>query len=544
MKNLSATTRDLIHRLHTPVQGWKRLTFSPGSTDELLREIGELGEPMAIPSIVPFLMNDHISTARAASRAVYQLMRRLVPSHLIHLDQEMRQRSPYLSPQWSRWHDLKPEELNRFISLWEEPWMILGLASFHANGYVRQAAVEKLTHCSDGRELPFLLIRLNDWVQPIRSTVKHSFSRRIVPDYAPHFVTNLALVFNLLERGRDGHRQFVESVLSLIKRPECSDALFAGLKSTDRFVSRRCFELITEVLGVDVRVIIEQGLRTQDTMIRLWAARKARSIYQGDTLAELLLVMRRDRFVPVRMEALSAYVEEFPEEAPPRLRAALLDDHVAMRELAQYQLRKAGNFDFSAFYRDSISNERHSLYAAISGSGETGSAKDVHLISPFVSHPSPKVRRAAVQALNRLDGKAYIELLLDSLTDDVPSVSHAARDALKPRVPLIQPIQLWQAFSQSTSSHTKRAALFLIARLPKWESIPMLVRACADSDERVAGAAREHVGRWMWRYNRSFSQPSIGQLKFLSEALKESESRLEVKVVEDFRRLITSWKKA
>ena len=544
MKRLSATTRDLINRLHTAEKSWRRLAFSVDSADELLKEIGERAEPVAIPSIAPFLLDDRLRTAKAAARAISRLMRRLVPADLIQLDQEMRQRSPYLSPQWSKWHSLRPDELNRLIDLSEAPSTSLGLASFHASGYVRQAAVEKLASFSDGRELPFLLIRLNDWVQPVRSAAKPHLSRRIVVDYAPHFVTNLALVFNLLERGRDAHRRFVESILRLIKQPECSDALFAGLQSADRFVSRRCFELITEVPGVDVGAIIEQGLRAKDTMIRLWAARKARSVYKAGKLKAFLPVMWRDRFVPVRLEALSAYLEELSEEAPSRLRAALLDVHVAIRELAQYALRKSGGFDIAAFYRDSLGNEGQSLYAAISGLGETGSAKDAGLILPYVSHPSPKVRRAGVQALNRLDGEAYIELLLASLADDVPSVSRAARDALKTRVPLIQPGQLWRVFNQSTQPHTKRAVAFLIAALPKWESIPMLVRACADSNERVSSAAREYVHRWMRRYNRSFSQPSLRQLNLLSEALKESDSRLEAKVVEDFRQLITSWKKA
>lgn len=542
MNRFFTTIGDLINRLRGPVEGGERLASSDDAADELLRQIGERGEPMALPSIVPFLIDDRASTASAAWQAARLLMGRLVPADFIQLDQEMRERSPYQSAQSLKWHDLRPDAIDGLVNSSEAGWLLLGFASFHANGYVRQAAVEKLARYSDGRELPFLLIRLNDWVQPIRGCAQDALNHRVVPGYAPHFVANLALVFNLLERGRDDHRRFVESVLSLLRRPACAGALFAGLKATDRFVSRRSFALITEVPGVDVKPIIEQALQAKDTLIRLWAARKARSRYDGDHLAEFLQVMRRDRFVPVRREALSAYVEGDRDEAASRLRDALLDDHVSMRELAQYHLRKAGNFDFAAFYREALNNERVSLYAAIGGLGETGTAKDAALILPFVSHSSPKVRRAAVQAANRLGGDAYIDVLLDSLADVVPAVSRAARDALKNRIALIHPEKIWRVFNQSPQPHTKRAALFLIAALSKWESLPLLVRACAARDERVAEAAREYVRRWMWRYNLSFLRPSKPQLALLAQALGESQTSLDAKVVEDLRQLVASWK--
>src|SRR5258708_5160203 len=57
MKSLSATTRELINRLCTPVKGWKRLISSHAASVELLRQIGERGEPLAISSIAPFIID-------------------------------------------------------------------------------------------------------------------------------------------------------------------------------------------------------------------------------------------------------------------------------------------------------------------------------------------------------------------------------------------------------------------------------------------------------------------------------------------------------
>src|SRR5215216_627648 len=145
MKNLSSASLELINRLHAPAGVRKGAAPAMDAQDELLSRIGELGEPLAIPFVVPFLIHPRVSIARTALNAVHLLTRRLVPSDFIRLDQEMRQRSIYHSPQWSKWHDLRPEALERFPDVSEHSWVVPALASFHENGYVREAAIKRLS---------------------------------------------------------------------------------------------------------------------------------------------------------------------------------------------------------------------------------------------------------------------------------------------------------------------------------------------------------------------------------------------------------------
>jgi hypothetical protein len=52
----------------------------------------------------------------------------------------------------------------------------MALASFHPSGYVREEAIAHLAAVWDGTELPFLLIRVNDWVAPVRAPGERSSS--------------------------------------------------------------------------------------------------------------------------------------------------------------------------------------------------------------------------------------------------------------------------------------------------------------------------------------------------------------------------------
>jgi hypothetical protein len=82
----------------------------------------------------------------------------------------MRERSPYNWSYPSPWAELKPGQLNLLQRFEGESVFALGVASMHYSGYVRDAALRRLSDTQDGSELPFLLLRLNDWVEEVRQT--------------------------------------------------------------------------------------------------------------------------------------------------------------------------------------------------------------------------------------------------------------------------------------------------------------------------------------------------------------------------------------
>jgi len=53
---------------------------------------------------------------------------------------------------------------------------------------------------------------------------------------------------------------------------------------------------------------------------------------------------------------VKGFAEKLPDEAPPALRAGLLDTHLSVREAARFYLRNSGAVDFAEFYRDLKNN--------------------------------------------------------------------------------------------------------------------------------------------------------------------------------------------
>ena len=207
-----------------------------------------------------------------------------------------------------------------------------------------------------------------------------------------------------------------------------------------------------------------------------------------------------------------------------------------MREEARYHLRKLDPMDVAAFYRQhSLDAEGLTLYAAISGLGETGAAADDHLIVSYTSHSASKIRWAAIRALAKLNREAHLDLFIEALKDQIPDVSRQALNALADKAAVVSGERIWELFQATALAHVRRNVLSLIEKVGKWDSIYYLLRAVRDSDEAIAGMSRFAIQRWLARFNRSFSSPTHEQLARLSNALDEGSNMLDDRTVEQLR---------
>jgi len=457
----------------------------------------------------------------SSRESVLRFVALAIPESLARLNRDVRARSPY-SPNAESWLVIGADEIEKTLAAPTPDLALLGLISFDRSGYVRERAVRRLSESVSEKALPFLLLRLNDWVTPVSEAARTALQDRLTPEYAQAFVRNLGLVADVGKQTRRDTQWFASAVNALLLRPDCDDALQAGLFAPNRLTRRLCFRLLREANDDRLPDAIPKMLFDHDPTLRQAAARAARISLPDDALRALLPLMMRDPSVAVRREALSASVERFMELAPAALTAALLDRHPAPRETARYHLRQAGSFDAAAFYRQTLTEPATPsvLEAAISGLGETGTASDLGQVLPFLSHSFGRVRRAAVRAVGRLDGDGQIEVLLAALKDVRPRVAHEAREALRPRLSLVDAEALWQTFRSAAPSHVCRDALALLAALPKWDAVPFLVEAAADPAPSLSERAGEYLRTWRSGYNGSFVRPTLPQVMRLEEALQ------------------------
>ena len=459
--------------------------------------------------------------AKGAADVIHEILTGRPLTDLPKLERAFRERSPYLSESLDVWHRMSPSDLRLLERFGDASASSLGLASFHPNGYVREEAIKRLARLKTGGEIPFLILRLNDWVPEVRNSAVGAIHSRLRPEYCRAFVASFLLLSRLKHAGRADHKETLAAVNQLLSRDECRADLLASLKSEDRFVRRAGFKLALNLKGLHLQQVAELALNDDDTAIRSWGAQAISSAEDAARFTPFLERLKQDRFMLLRRAALRILVKLNSPHVVDELRAALLDPHISIREEARYYLKKIEPTDFADFYRQQLlAAEGAALYPVINGLGETGSAADDRLVAPYTSHQSSKIRRTALKALASLNPNPHLELFMKALEDEVSSVSSQASKTLMRKTSLLSAARVWEVFRSSTHIHVKRNALSLIEKFSKWESIGYLVSGLCENDEDLVDLSRRFISGWIGGFNRSFSSPTTEQVTSFENALE------------------------
>jgi HEAT repeat protein len=182
-----------------------------------------------------------------------------------------------------------------------------------------------------------------------------------------------------------------------------------------------------------------------------------------------------------------------------------------VRETARFLLKKKGVNDFNTFYRDSLDSKQ--LYGAICGLGETGMEEDAVYLLNYLDYEQINIVRSTVKALSKLIFKEFKDTFIEMLADKRPGISKEARLALYGKINATDAYEIYSYFIDCNTVHTRKNAALLLCSLSKWDSIEYIIELCADEDETISEIAKYYLGKWIDKFNRSFTVPSLEQLQ-------------------------------
>jgi HEAT repeat protein len=537
-RRLSVEAWELIRRLQSRPTWWQRLAHGPDpERHRAVTALAELRELASVMFLIEFAADPDQEVARTARAAVAALTAAVPRSELPRLDDRVRGGMSTYGVPTGRW----PEPLS--LDLRDEPAVAcLGLVSCTWDGHVREAAVARLARAPVPLALPWLLLRVNDWVPAVRIRATTAVLGFMDAVNAPALVANLELVMRLESCGRADHAPLIGAVSTLLREPAARPAVLEGLRHDARGVREVCADLLLGARDVDPVDIARRVRRDPAVGVRLLTARACRQRLDQRAYAPAFELLAADPFPVVRAEMLEGLAERDAARAQQVLPPALFDRSAAVRYTVRHLLtRLSPALDVRAAYHERLPRATGSdLTACLLGLAETGAGPDAATVRPFVSHPRSSVRAAAVRALAHLAPNAEADLFLQLVHDRSAGVSRAAAEALRSRLHLLGSDALWQAFERDETPHVRRRLLSLFARLSKWRQLNYCLRAVtlsAGDQRRVAVAA---VEKWLSRANQSFASASGSELEDARAELARARPSLPPHVVETITWMLTS----
>jgi HEAT repeat protein len=511
MRHISEQTKELIQKLYPPKTTFDFLGKKKKNTCALLEQIRAKDEPAVIPDILYLIFSKDEDVSIASITTIDKLLSGLSAKNLIWFDQYFRQRTSSWPHYNSDWNNLNPSKIKLISKFHGFQLSLLALMSFHSSGYVREEALKRLDLVNSGGEIPFILLRLNDWVDQVRRKAAKAIERRITKGFAHHLLSNIYLISALARYNRYDHSSFIEAVHRLIRNIELKEAVKETLLSDDIYIRRECYKIILEPDCSYLNEVIEQGTNDSDAIVRNFVIKSLKNLSDKTILMKYLQKLENDPFMPNRREILNLYMELIPEQTYEKLINALFDHHPSIRYDARYYLSKKEYTNFAKIYREAIKNPKgKNLIGIISGLGETGEPNDAKLIIDYLQHHTAKIRKISIRAVARLSAENYRELFL-SFIKDSPRVSREAVLALLQCRYQSVVRDLWDALGKGDPSYVIKNVLYLTSKLTKWESITFIIEAMASQSDVIKEIANDYLDRWLWNFNRSFTKPTNRQ---------------------------------
>jgi HEAT repeat protein len=516
---------ELLSRLVAPAPAWSQ----PKLADDhvllvALETLAELGDERAVPYLVMALVTgDGIDTAIAA-RALERLMPRDLAG-LALLETKVRDRGWYGYDGW--WPNDRPQlklyveesaarsALQRGLST-----AALGLLSMNANGRVRELAVRGLAAVDAGDELPFLVLRANDWVPEVSSIARRAIERRCTPENAAAFVAVLPLVERLRVQRRVDKSELVEKIETmLVGSANGIESLGAATAGASDVSVRRAVARLAHARTLPLQRI-ESAVSDRDAVVRTQFALAVAQRGTSEQLARWLPRLFADKAPRIRSIAFRAAESRLPALLDQALTPFLFDGNFWLREFARQKLTARGHTEFARVYGQALEHgDASRVRGAIAGLSEVGSATDAPLVLPYMSRGSSQIRQAAIRAVCSLLKQEAVPHLLNALASELGGVSKVAAELLRSRNLAVVSGELAPSL-RSPLPHVRANALAVLAANDRWEALITSLECLTDADERVALVARSILAFWCYFPPNLYSRPTADQRERLRAALR------------------------
>ncbi len=383
--------------------------------------------------------------------------------------------------------------LKKFVD--NETTHLLGIASMNTNGYVREAAMLDLEKFPDPHTLPYLLMRLNDWVPSISQKALSICQSKLGEFHPIEWLKNYPLIQWLETTHRARLDLFQQDLLQYIARKEFrlevlnylekasvkANLFYWKTLSTEHLISNGILEVLLknkypEVRGLGVSFLA--NTRDYDNHLR--------KLCDDPSL--------RVRYLAVR---------SIPKDQWPAYKSLyehmLCDSARKLREYSRFVLSSLYAQDFRPKYKEYL-KETHTSnkLGALLGWLEVVQIDDSREIENITQHPSSKVRLAAYKALSRIALPKTSKPFLSGIRDSNSKVRKFCAQVLRSMANEVKEETV--ALLKDPRPEVRVLAVAILSGLTPGEFLKNILQTISLNDAITRDHAWEILKKWYWKH--------------------------------------------
>lgn len=413
----------------------------------------------------------------------------------------------------------------------------LKLGTFSSNGYYRQECMERLSDAEGS--LPFLILRMNDWVAQIREDAYKLSLKRLQKCGLHEFFQSLPMLAKVknAQRRDSAHISFLESQAEKLIRQKLQtqhDETLDQIPSYEIGIKNAVY-----------RFMNGNPVLNREQMERL-LARERTGYGQKLLILGIFHHYGYDKGKAVQyLHAKSAVVRyymlvfRYEQEygAWDGLCEMLTDPSRRIRDYAAYILNKHTDINVIAFYRSEL--DRHASKIALSGIGENGTKAEMEIIIPYLEEERESICTAALDAYGKLAQTDGEEIYWRFLFDERPVLARMAYRCIRKYGVQYGAARLYEAYLQNRSEFLDDYLLTLLLNEPFWKRLPYLLTLIGGDaltetqrQKTIAEISREYLYGCPSDASCNFMYSSVSkqQADWICSLLKQNEDHISESV--------------
>lgn len=519
---LAALQSELTNELNGKHGFWHK-----SSAPSIIKQIEILGDTSALPSLLNLVHHKAHDIRNAAEDAVAVLLPATSAIDLLNLELKIRES---WSSYWSSDAAFRASKPTSCM-----------LTSLDPNGHKREQALSLLEGTGSADVLPFMLLRLNDWVEPVRIKAQEWLTTNIAEMPLLSLVKTLPITAALVEREKGTASGELGWVLERLHADNAHLLLAQSMTQFPARTRRLVFRIFAESGALLKSSVQEFILRSGDAFLGVLflSALRQRGQYAP---VEWLKSAVNSKSPMLRRAALQSFVEALYPDRNAILSVALLDNASGVRDYGRYWMRRQNpSFDLKQFYQqafeDTVSSRQ--MVSSIAGFHECGGKWSPEDYLRLLEHALPTVRLATLRAF----AFAYPDLSQNILEECLLGNKGAALEKLAYTILRTRPATLSlsflrEALDDSRQRSSRIRGLELLMLKDKWQSLPVLLILLRDHDETFGGIACDRLRAWLRNYNRTWTQPTRQSLEEIQTELIQSKDFLEPAAINNLTSIV------
>ena len=458
--------------------------------------IQKIGTPATIYFLIDFLKNANILIQEKSAETILYLFGKLKSQNdysnsLKHLN-------------------INKDDLDSYrINFDENTYLqLLGIASLNSSGYVREKAVRELGRLKHIHGLKFVLLRLSDWVLPVRSVATEVINSYLDTVYIDELLKQLSIIDWLLNVKRVDLVETHTRIIGFILKQEFSDEFYNKIKRLDDKTRLHYYKNLFRCTKPS-KEQLSKIVKDKNFLIRLEVLKQV-SLIDPEAQKQLIAASLTDKSARVRVNALYAtkpYNPAFNNE----IKNLLSDQSAPVREVSRHLL-KSKNADFAEIYRQRI-NKKQFLSGSLIGLSEVGTDEDLQIFEQHLTSNESKIVIGCLTAINKINPEKSIHHALKLLTHSIKKVRNTVIEILAKGCDLQTLHEIRQIYLAGSNHEIRKTILKLYGKIGGWNIVGDLLIALTDESNDIQNLGWELLARWKTKATSLFTTPLKGEIE-------------------------------